>query len=127
MSKKSLIVVDDERLICWTLKKFFEQEGYSVLCFNSGEQLLADLENVHPCVVMLDLRLPGIDGLEVLEKIMEAYPKAQVIMMSAWGTEEIQRKAEELGAAGFLDKPLCLPEVKDLVIRLCDPASCVGE
>lgn len=117
MAKKKLMIVDDEKLICWTLQKTFTKYGYDVICFNSGEQALEGMRVDPAQAVILDFRLPGINGLEVLEKIRKVYPDTRVLMISAWGTAEVRRRAEDLGVVGFYDKPLSLPLIKEAVTR----------
>ena len=117
MAKKKLMVVDDERLICWTLSKTFEQEGFDVVCFNSGEQALEGMREDPADAVILDLRLPGMNGLEVLERIRRDHPGTCVAIISAYGTQDVQARARELGVIGFFDKPLDLPRLKEAVAR----------
>lgn len=116
--KKKLMVVDDEKLICWTLSKTFTKDGYDVICFNSGEQALEGMREDPAHAVILDLRLPGISGLDVLEEIRKQYPDTEVLMISAWGTQEARQRAEELGVLGFFDKPLNLPSIKQTISKV---------
>ncbi len=111
------MIVDDERLICWTLQKTFAKHGYDVVCFNSGEQALQGMREEPAHTVILDFKLPGINGLEVLDEMMKLSPNTRVLMISAWGTEEVRRRAEELGVDGFYDKPLNLKAIKEAVAR----------
>lgn len=112
------MVVDDERLICWTLEKTFSKDGYEVICCNSGEQALAWLQEDPVHVMILDLRLPGMSGLEVLDEVRKSYPETKVLMISAWGTQEVRQRAEELGVLGFFDKPLNLSSIKQTISKV---------
>ena len=112
------MVVDDEKLICWTLEKTFTRDGYDVICFNSGEQALEGMREDPVHVMILDFKLPGISGLDVLEEISKSYPETRVLMISAWGTKEVRQRAEELGVVGYYDKPLDLYSIKETIAAI---------
>ena len=104
----SVLVVDDEREIRESLRGILEEEGYKVLLAESGEACL-DLLKKRTCeVVLLDIWLPGIDGLDTLERIRQMEDPPEVIMISGHGTIETAVKATKLGAFDFLEKPLSL-------------------
>ena len=104
----SVLVVDDEREIRESLRGILEEEGYKVLEAESGEACL-DLLKKRTCeVVLLDIWLPGIDGLDALERIRQIEDPPEVIMISGHGTIETAVKATKLGAFDFLEKPLSL-------------------
>jgi len=115
--KKKLMIVDDEKLICWTLSKTFTQEGYDVICFNSGEQALEGMREDPAHAMILDLRLPGMNGLDVLEAIRESHPETKILMISAYGSEDARKRAKELGVLEFFDKPLNLAELKETIAK----------
>ena len=117
MKKKKLMVVDDERLICWTLEKAFSKDGYEVICFNSGEQALEGMREDPAHAMILDLRLPGMSGLDVLEAIRESHPETKILMISAYGSEDARKRAKELGVLEFFDKPLNLAELKETIAK----------
>ncbi|MGE5322373.1 MAG: sigma-54-dependent transcriptional regulator [Actinomycetota bacterium] len=104
----SVLVVDDEREIRESLRGILEDEGYKVLLAESGEACL-DLLKKRACeVVLLDIWLPGMDGLDTLERIRQLEDPPEVIMISGHGTIETAVKATKLGAFDFLEKPLSL-------------------
>ena len=111
MEDPVILVVDDEEGIRESLSGIFEDEGYIVLTAGSGEESLEILKSQHPDVVLLDVWLPGIDGVETLTKIKEAKPALPVIMISGHGNVEIAVKATRTGAYDFLEKPLSLERV----------------
>lgn len=109
--KETILIVDDEESICQSLKAILSDEGHNVLVATSGEEALKIMEEDMPRLILLDIWLPGIDGLETLEKIKALYPNVIVIMMSGHGTIETAVKATKLGAFDFIEKPLSLDKV----------------
>ena len=112
---ETILVVDDEASICQSLSAILTDEGYQVLVAGSGEDALKSVDNEMPQLVLLDIWLPGIDGLETLKAIKAAHPNILVIMMSGHGTIETAVKATKLGAFDFIEKPLSLDKVIILV------------
>ncbi len=106
----SILVVDDERDIRESLRGILEDEGYKVYLAESGESCLEQLKKRAAEVVLLDIWLPGIDGLETLERIrqLQVEEVPEVVMISGHGTIETAVKATKLGAFDFLEKPLSL-------------------
>ncbi len=111
----NILIVDDEAAICQSLKGALEDEGYKAAAVETGEACLEVIRK-HPFdIVLLDIWLPGIDGLETLEKIKEAEDAPEVIMISGHGTIETAVRATKLGAFDFLEKPLSLERTLILV------------
>ncbi len=102
----SVLVVDDEEGIRQTLSGVLEDEGLAVETVGSGEECLAAFESRLFSCVLLDVWLPGIDGIETLERIKTAYPETAVIMISGHGNIETAVRATRLGALDFIEKPL---------------------
>ncbi|MEW6739513.1 MAG: sigma-54 dependent transcriptional regulator [Nitrospirota bacterium] len=115
MSK--ILVVDDQRTVCYSLQRFLQSEGYNVHTATSGEDALSVLNDVNPDLVIMDVRMPEMDGLEVLKRIKESHPKVQVIMMTAFSTTEKAIEAIRLGAYDYLAKPF---DNDELLIRAKD-------
>ncbi|MCL4536434.1 MAG: sigma-54 dependent transcriptional regulator, partial [Nitrospirae bacterium] len=115
MSK--ILVVDDQKTVCYSLHRFLQSEGYNVHTATSGEDALSVLNDVKPDLVIMDVRMPEMDGLEVLKKIKESHPKVQVIMMTAFSTTEKAIYAIKLGAYDYLAKPF---DNDELLIRVKD-------
>jgi two-component system, NtrC family, nitrogen regulation response regulator NtrX len=110
-----ILIVDDEVSICQTLKAILTDEGYQVLIAGTGEEAVKIVEDEMPQLILLDIWLPGMDGLETLRAIKTAHPNILVIMMSGHGTIETAVKATKLGAFDFIEKPLSLDKVIILV------------
>jgi two-component system nitrogen regulation response regulator NtrX len=108
---KSILIVDDEASIRESLKGILQDEGFRVLVAQNGEEGRGIVRDENPDLVLLDIWMPGIDGIETLRKIREDHPEQLVIMMSGHGTIETAVKATRLGAYDFIEKPLSLEKV----------------
>jgi len=108
---KAILIVDDEESICQTLGGILNDEGHEVVTAVSGEEALRLVEEDPPNLVLLDIWLPEMDGIEVLKVIKAGYPRTQVVMMSGHGSIETAVKATKLGAFDFIEKPLSLEKV----------------
>ncbi|QWR78639.1 sigma-54-dependent transcriptional regulator [Candidatus Magnetomonas plexicatena] len=111
MSNFTVVLIDDEKSIRETLSEIFEDEGFTVVKFETGEEGLEYIEKAPPDVIFLDLWLPGIDGLEVLQKIKQINSVLPVIIISGHGKIDQAVKATKMGAYDFLEKPLSLERV----------------
>jgi len=101
-----LLIVDDERSIREALAQVFEYEGHEVRAASDGPEALAAIGSFRPDVIFLDVKMPGMDGLEVLGRLREQDPAALVVMISGHGTIETAVEATRKGAYDFLEKPL---------------------
>ena len=112
---KSILIIDDEKNIRMTLEKSLTGEGYEVDSAINGENGLQKLkENEYP-VVLLDMNLPGINGIEVLRKINELDFNTRVIMITGYGNVETAVEAMKLGAVDYLRKPFKPEDIGNLV------------
>src|SRR5271169_5270795 len=105
---RSILVVDDEAGIRQSLTSVLQDEGYEVASVASGEECLAAVGTKNFDVVMLDIWLPGMDGLQALEKIQTLENPPVVIMISGHGTIETAVRSTKLGAFDFIEKPLSI-------------------
>ncbi len=108
MSTEEILVVDDEKNIRISLEGILKDEGYRVRGVASGEELLKQILQTMPDLVVLDVWLPGMDGLQALTEVKRLHPELPVIMISGHGTVETAVKATKLGAYDFIEKPLSL-------------------
>ncbi|HEV2437524.1 MAG TPA: sigma-54 dependent transcriptional regulator [Verrucomicrobiae bacterium] len=112
-----ILLIEDDAGITAALQKEFQAEGYQVAVARRGDEGLA-LAREQPCdVVLTDLKLPGLSGLELIEQLHAAKPKLPIIMMTAFGTTEIAIEATKLGAYDYLLKPLDMGELFDLLAK----------
>src|SRR5512138_1418445 len=100
-----VLVVDDEKLIRWSVTERLQRNGYDVVSAESGEQALELVAAQPPDLMLLDVRLPGIDGVQTLQRALSVHPELAVLMMSAHSTVDIAVDAMKHGAVDFLVKP----------------------
>src|SRR5215467_10034088 len=102
MNKHSILVVDDDQSTRQYLNHFLSSRGYRVTCLDSGDGILARLAAAQPSVMILDLRMPGVSGLDVLGQLRTLERPAPVIVLSALGDTSTVVKAIKLGASDYL-------------------------
>lgn len=108
---ESILVVDDEPAILDSLSKILEDEGYQVTLAKSGAEALKVLATEPHDLVMLDIWMPEMDGLDTLKRLREQWPRQQVVMMSGHGSIETAVRSIKLGAYDYIEKPLSLDNV----------------
>ncbi len=113
----TVLIVDDERTLARAVKAFLLESGYEAEIATDAEQAVGLLETLRPDVVFSDVRLPGMDGIELLRRIREFDPSVPVVIMTAYGTIEGAVEAVKLGAFDYLKKPVDLEELKLLADR----------
>jgi CheY-like chemotaxis protein len=124
MMSFSILIVDDEPDIADLFRQRFRREvrqGQYVLHFaGSGEEALRRLAEIHPelIVILSDINMPGMDGLELLREIRRVRPQLPVLMVTAYGDDDRKRRADELGAAAFLAKPVDFDQLKQHLLLL---------
>ncbi len=115
--KKRILVVDDERNIRTTLTLSLRSEEVDVDCVVSGEEALERLVMYPYDLVLLDLRLPGMSGLELIEKLKELDVASKIVVISAHGTIDIAVKMLKAGALDFIEKPFAPDDIRHIVNR----------
>lgn len=108
-----IVIVDDEPSIRKTIEGVLHDEGYGTVAVGTAQDLFKVLETESPLLVLLDIWLPGMDGIETLERLRQINPNIPVIMMSGHATIATAMKATKLGAADFIEKPIDL----DLLLK----------
>lgn len=114
--KMSVMVVDDEKIVRESLFFWFEKDGYTVDTASSGLEALKKLEAYPFDIMFVDIKMPGMDGIELLEKIMTEYPDTAVIIITAYGSIESAINAMKAGASDYLLKPF-KPKYLSLVME----------
>jgi len=109
--KKKILIVEDEAVMRESVRDWLREDGYEVECVETGEEALKRIKEEKFGFIVLDLRLPGIDGLEVYEQAKDLGPETQGIMITAYPSKETREKARRLGLLGYLAKPF---KVEDL-------------
>jgi two-component system, OmpR family, KDP operon response regulator KdpE len=109
--KRRILVVDDEPAVLRAIGVALESQGYDVHAATTGEQAVARAAASAPDLILLDLGLPGFDGLEVIRRVRAFLDSTPIIVLSAWGEDETKVRALDLGADDYVVKPFALPEL----------------
>jgi two-component system nitrogen regulation response regulator NtrX len=107
--KSRILVIDDEAGIRDSMRRTLEYQGYQFIGASSGQEGIALIERDPPDLVFLDIKMPGMDGLDVLDRIKAAHPELPVVMVSGHGTAQTGYDASRRGASGFIEKPFSEP------------------
>ena len=106
MNNLKVLLVDDEEEFVKALAERLEMRDLKSDKVYDGEEALSFVEDQEPDVMVLDLKMPGIEGMEVLRRVKKAYPKVEVIILTGHGTEKDEEEARRLGAFDYLEKPV---------------------
>ncbi len=112
-----ILVVDDEIEVCNVLRDFLTVKGYDVYTASDGRTAIAKVKEIRPHIVLLDIMMPGMGGLETLKEIRKVDPRVGVIMVTAIFDEELGKRAIELGAYDYITKPVSL-DYLETVLRV---------
>ncbi|RPH40421.1 MAG: response regulator [Desulfobulbaceae bacterium] len=118
--KAKVLLVDDETDFLSTLAERLEARGLKVSTATSGEDAVANADKVGFDLIVLDLAMPGIDGLETLKRIKAKQPDAEIIMLTGQGSIKTSIEAMKLGAEDFLQKPVNITELMDKISEAKD-------
>jgi DNA-binding NtrC family response regulator len=111
---QTILIVDDDKSIRYSLKRIFEGK-YSILTAQNGEEALNRVKENPPDLVIMDIKMPGRSGIEVLKEVKSIDPKSLVVLMTAYGTTETAIEAMKYGAFDYILKPFPIPQIKELV------------
>jgi len=103
--KSNMVIIDDDALVRQALGDCMESAGYTVKSFSSAEEFLASGSAHNAACLILDVQLPGINGLELQDKLIESDDRVPIVFVTAQGTEANRERAMRRGACGFLSKP----------------------
>jgi len=122
MSKdlKKILIVDDEETLTWSMAKSLskDREKYEVFIANNGREALNLLEKNKIDLVISDIRMPDINGLDLLVKIRKEYPQTKVIIMTAYGSSDVQKEANRRGSLYYVEKPFEISDIRKIIIDL---------
>jgi DNA-binding response OmpR family regulator len=113
--KKRILVIEDDAEMRSLLKDFFEEEGFEIDSVSNGFEALQILIRGFFDLIITDIRMPGLTGLDILPRLRKFQPRASIIVITAFGSEEVHRRAMERGASVYLEKPLRFHELKTII------------
>ena len=113
-----VLVLDDEKGLCEDIKEFFVYRGYKVFAATSGEQAVSIINKEKLDILVLDIKMEGIDGLKVLKTAKEKDPKVKAIMVTALRDEDMKRQALALGASEYITKPFSYEKIETIIIHM---------
>jgi CheY-like chemotaxis protein len=120
LREKPILIVDDEKNIRLTLAQALETLGVETDSAEDGNEALAKLKEKDFGLILLDFRMPEVDGMEVLRQVRESKRDIRTIIITAYGTIELAVEAMKLGAVDFIPKPFVPEEIRDMVARVLD-------
>lgn len=115
---EKVLLVEDNELLLFSMKRFLEREFNHVMAVSTGEDAITHLKGQFYNVVVLDIKLPGMDGWEVLEHIKRESPNTRVIVITTSEDEGTRENALSRGASEFLEKPFDLEELRKVLLRI---------
>jgi len=112
-----VLVIDDDAVVGRSFDRVLSDKGYEVTTAYSGEEALATMNESEFDLVFTDIKMPGMDGLEVTERIKERCPWTPVVVITGYGTEDNEARASVLGASGFVRKPLTPEMIENITLK----------
>jgi two-component system, response regulator, stage 0 sporulation protein F len=122
VSKKKILIVDDQNGIRVLLMEVFSNEGYDTYQASNGKLALEIVRTNPPDLILLDMKIPGMDGLEILKHIKQINPSIKVIMMTAYGELDMIKEATDHGALMHFTKPFDIDELRQAVNAQLGPS-----
>lgn len=117
MSLKKVLIVDDQYGIRLLLKEVFSKDNIGIYQASNGKQALEVIQHEKPDLILLDMKMPGMDGIELLRRLRGLDTRVKVIMMTAYGELDMVEEASELGASAHFTKPFDIDELRSEVMR----------
>ena len=114
-NKKRILVVEDDAEMRSLLKDFFEEDGFEIDSVSNGSEAFRKIAREPFDLIITDIRMPGLTGLDILPGIRKLQPEAPIIVITAFGSEEVQQKAFERGATSYLEKPIHFHNLRTLI------------
>jgi DNA-binding response OmpR family regulator len=117
---KKVLIVDDEETLTWSMAKSLskDRDKYEVMIANNGREALGLLKKDKIDLVISDIRMPDINGLDLLVRIKMEHPQTKVIIMTAYGSSEVQKEANRRGSLFYIEKPFEINDIRKIIIDL---------
>lgn len=109
------MIIEDDEAMRSLLEDFFEEEGFETDSASNGADALRILSKDHLDLIITDIRMPGLTGLDILPRLRRLKPEIPIIVMTAYGSEEVRLEALERGATTYLEKPIHLSQLRTLI------------
>ena len=122
-AKLQVLVIDDDAVVGRSFDRVLSEKGYDVSTVLSGEEAMETMEDTNFDVVFTDIKMPGMDGLEVTERIKARCPWTPVVVITGYGTDDNESKAAVLGASGFVRKPLTPEMIESITLKAVNDAA----
>lgn len=116
-TRAQVLVIDDDAVVGRSFERVLTEKGYDVVTALSGEEGLKDMDSTDYDLVFTDIKMPGIDGIEVAERIKAKCPWTPVVVITGYGTEENEARASVLGVNGFVRKPLTPDMIESITLK----------
>ena len=115
-----ILIVDDEEDLTWSISKSLMRENdlLEIICVHSGDEALKILEKISFDLVISDIRMPGKNGLELMDQIRKNHPQTKMIIMTAYGSPVIEEKIKKTKNAYYVEKPFDIHELKNLIFKI---------
>lgn len=119
-SLKRVLIVDDEETLTWSMARSLskDKDKYEVIIANNGKEALNLLKKNKIDLVISDIRMPDINGLDLLVKIKKEFPQTRVIIMTAYGSSDVQKEANRRGSLYYVEKPFEISDIRKIIIDL---------
>jgi len=121
--KQTILVVDDEEAVLRLFQRILKKKEYAVLMANKGKTALELVNKKRPDLVILDLKMPGMNGIEILRRIKRIDENIEVILITGYGTMKTAKMAMRLGAYDYITKPFDINYIRALIEDAISPAS----
>jgi two-component system response regulator (stage 0 sporulation protein F) len=115
---KTILIVDDQKGVRRLLEELFKMEGWNVYTASDGIEAVSQVKASSPDIVLMDMKMPNMNGLESSQQILALYPDMRIIMMTAYGEMDVVKKALEVGVRRCITKPFNILNLRDLVNEL---------
>ncbi|MEN6327947.1 MAG: response regulator [Syntrophomonas sp.] len=116
--KRSIMIVDDQKGVRRLLEELFKREGWEVYPASDGVEAIAQLEQYLPDILLIDMKMPNMNGLEASQIILQKHQQLPIIMMTAYGEMEVVKQALDAGVRRCITKPFDIITLRDIVLQI---------
>lgn len=116
--KKRILIVDDQKGVRRLLEELFKREGWEVYIACDGKEAINKVDKVLPDIILMDMKMPNMNGLEASQKILQKHKDLSILMMTAYGEMDVIKKALQAGIKRCITKPFDIMELKDVVTKV---------